>query len=131
MKIYTSYYAYCKNIPNDIIRISIAGKAPKGYKGIEYKKLAPKIGFFLEWKKNHNNDFYISHYYSEVLKSLKASDVYTELCNITNGQDCVLLCYEKPESFCHRHIVARWFYESTGIVVEEYIASKHSYLYRN
>lgn len=124
MKIYTSYYAYSKNIPNDIIRVSIAGKAPKGYDGIEYKKLAPRIGFFLEWKKNHNNNFYVNRYYDEVLNRLKASDVYNELLNITNGKDCVLLCYEKPENFCHRHIVAKWFYDSIGITVKEYVISK-------
>lgn len=57
MTIYTSYYAKSKKIPEDIVRISIAGKAPEYYTGIQYKVLAPKYGFFMEWKKNHNNDF--------------------------------------------------------------------------
>lgn len=39
--IYTTYFAKLKSLPKDIIPISICGKAPTGYKGLEYKKLAP------------------------------------------------------------------------------------------
>ena len=38
MKIYTSYYANLRKIPDDIVRISIAGKAPAWYTGLQYKK---------------------------------------------------------------------------------------------
>jgi len=31
----------------------------------------------------------------------------------------VMVCYEKPEDFCHRHIVAQWLQETTGTVVTE------------
>ena len=36
-------------------------------------------------------------------------------------QDIVLLCYEKPGRFCHRHILAEWIKEKTGEEVEEYV----------
>ena len=51
MKIYTSYYAKCRRIPHTITRISIAGKAPAGYRGTEYKVLAPKKNFSCSGKK--------------------------------------------------------------------------------
>ena len=50
--IYTSYYAKIKKLPEDVIPVSIAGKAPKGFKGIQYKKLAPKYSFFSVWKES-------------------------------------------------------------------------------
>ena len=50
--IYTSYFAKLKSLPENIIPISICGKAPDWYKGLQYKKLAPKYDFFMEWKKN-------------------------------------------------------------------------------
>jgi hypothetical protein len=50
MTIYTSYYAKSKKIPEDIVRISIAGKAPEYYTGIQYKALAPKYGFLWNGK---------------------------------------------------------------------------------
>ena len=109
-----------KKIPEDILRISICGKAPDWYDGIQYKKVAPKYGFFQEWKKNHDNDFYIKHFNSEVLETLKAEEVYKDLEKLSNGNDCVLLCYEKSSDFCHRHLVANWLKENLNIEVVEY-----------
>ena len=50
--------------------ISICGKAPKGYTGLQYKKLAPKWEFFQEWKQNHNNDYYLKCFDEQVLAPL-------------------------------------------------------------
>ena len=47
--IYTSYFAKLNKLPNNIIPISICGKAPDWYKGLQYKKLAPKYDFFIKW----------------------------------------------------------------------------------
>ena len=68
--IYTSYYAKIKKLPEDVIPVSIAGKAPKGFKGIQYKKLAPKYSFFSVWKETHDNEYYIKHFNEEVLANL-------------------------------------------------------------
>ena len=38
----------------------------------------------------------------------------------TSEHDCVLLCYEKPGDFCHRHILANWLEENFGFKVEEF-----------
>ena len=51
LRIYTSYFDNLENIPNHIIQISIAGKSAKNYKGLEYKKLAPKLKFWKVWEK--------------------------------------------------------------------------------
>ena len=132
--IYTSYFAKLKSLPDNIVPISICGKAPDWYKGLQYKKLAPKYGFFMEWKKTHNNDFYIEHFQKEVLDSLNPSIVLNELqCMIPNEikekmqspaynndeYHIVLICYEKPDDFCHRHLVADWLNEN-GYKVEEF-----------
>ena len=47
MKVYTSYFAKLKKLPDTIVPISICGKAPDWYTGLQYKKLAPKYGFFM------------------------------------------------------------------------------------
>lgn len=47
--IYTSYFAKLKELEkHNIIPISICCKAPDWYKWLQYKKLAPKYGFFME-----------------------------------------------------------------------------------
>lgn len=50
--IYTTYFAKLRNLPSNIIPISICAKAPSWYTGLQYKKLAPKYNFFTEWKKH-------------------------------------------------------------------------------
>ena len=117
MKIYTSYFDVIQKIPDYIIPISICGKAPDSYKGLQYKKLAPKLKFFLEWKQNKNNDFYIEHFNKEVLEKLSKENVLKDLENLSGGKDIVLICYEKPNEFCHRHLVAEWL----DCNIEEYI----------
>jgi len=106
--IYTSYFAKLKKLPESIIPISICGKAPDWYKGIQYKKLAPKYGFFMEWKKNHDNNYYIEHFQKEVLDILDAKQVVYELYKLSQSKNIALICYEKPSDFCHRHLVHKW-----------------------
>lgn len=120
MKIYTGYFAKAKKMPEDIVRVSICAKPPAGYVGLEYKKVAPKYGFFMEWKKNKDNDYYILHFNAEVLDTLDPKKVYQDLYNLTGGRDCVLLCYEKSGDFCHRHLVSKWLTENLDIQVSEW-----------
>lgn len=123
--IYTSYFAKLKELENhNIIPISICGKAPDWYKGLQYKKLAPKYGFFMEWKKNHDNDYYIEHFQKEVLDGLNATEVILDFSRMDYGfnvgeNDIALICYEKPSYFCHRHLVAEWLNQN-GFKCEEW-----------
>jgi hypothetical protein len=107
--IYTSYFAKLKFLPDNIIPISICGKAPDWYKGLQYKKLAPKYDFFMKWKENHDNDFYIKCFNEQVLNKLSPRTAMGELYVLSGGKDVALICYEKPSDFCHRHLVADWF----------------------
>ncbi len=116
MKIYTSYYAVYKKSNG----VSIAAGPPPWFKGHQYKKLAPKYFFFKKWKENHNNQYYIDNFYEHVLNKLDASTVYEELKKYAVDDEVVLLCYERPEDFCHRHLVATWLSFELGIEVTEY-----------
>lgn len=110
MKIYTTYYENLPNLPTTITPISIAGKAPEGLRIGEYKTLAPKWSFFQEWKENRDNVYYIQHFYAEVLNKLNPKKVLHDLTILSGGKDIALVCYEKPDEFCHRHLVAHWLY---------------------
>lgn len=122
--IYTSYFAKIRKLPANIIPVSICGKAPEGYKGLQYKKLAPKYEFFKRWKENHDNEYYIRCFNEQVLATLNASEVVSELqrlvaeYNDDNVSIC-LVCYEKPTDFCHRHLVADWL-RRNGFHCEEW-----------
>ena len=54
--IYTSYFAKLKSLPKNVLPVSICGKAPAWYTGIQYKKLAPKYDFFIDWKRTNCYD---------------------------------------------------------------------------
>ena len=65
----------------------------------QLKKSSPEKYFHF---KQRIEKRYIERYHQEVLKKLNPIKVAREL----DGK--ILLCYEKPESFCHRHIFAEW-----------------------
>ena len=115
--IYTSYFAKLKSLPDNIIPVSICGKAPDWYTGLQYKKLAPKYDFFMKWKENHDNDYYIKCFNEQVLDKLDILTVVRDLIDLTSanesivGKNFCLICYEKPSDFCHRHLVADWLNE--------------------
>ena len=117
--IYTSYFTKLKSLPDNVIPISICGKAPDWYKGLQYKKLAPKYDFFIKWKDNHDNDYYTKCFNDQVLDKLDVEDTVSELIDPHSGIDIALICYEKPEEFCHRHLVAEWL-RKNGFKCEEY-----------
>ena len=121
--IYTSYFAKLKSLPEDVIPISICSKAPEWYKGLQYKKLAPKYDFFMKWKENHDNNYYIEHFQSDVLDKLSVTDVVRDLINMlpdrSSKHNIALICYEKPSDFCHRHLVADWL-NKNGFRCEEW-----------
>lgn len=108
MNIYTSYFDMLFKIPKELVPIAICGKSPDYYKGLEYKKLAPKRGFFQKWLNDHDNKAYIASYEEEVIDKLIKKEVYNELSQKSGGKDVVLICYEEPLDFCHRHQAANW-----------------------
>lgn len=123
MKIYTSYFANLKNIPDNIIPISVCRRSPKGYSGLEYKILAPSSVLLSEWHRNHNEDDYRFNF-AKQLASLDASKILDVLNYMSNGHDIVLVCYEGPSKFCHRHLIAKWL-NKHGYDVKEWEGDKH------
>lgn len=133
--IYTTYFAQLRKLPPNIIPVSICRKAPAWYNGLQYKKFAPKYSFFIEWKRTHDNDYYIEHFNTEVLEQLSALQVMTDLQRClpediktqmqtpfyaSSDWHIALVCYEKPGDFCHRHLVSKWLSEN-GFKCEEWM----------
>lgn len=117
--IYTTYFGNLRHLPEDIVPIAICGWAPNWYTGLQYKKLAPKIGFFTKWKETHDNDYYIDCFNNQVLSKLDPAAVVTELTRKAKNKPFALVCYERPGDFCHRHLVADWLTEN-GYETEEF-----------
>lgn len=119
MKIYTSYFAKIKNMPDDIIPIAICGQSPNGYKGKQFKILAPTYDIFMQYKQTGDTELYTQRFYNERLNKLNALNIYKRLEVLSEGKDIALICYEKSSDFCHRHLVADWLSRELNIIIKE------------
>jgi len=125
MNLYTSYFAKVKQLKEMGLKlVCVAGYAPKFFYDVQnvhfYPDLAPRKDWFWEWKNKHlSNDWYIGKYNETVLSKLNPEKVVADM-----GNNAVMLCYEKPDDFCHRHLIADWISKNTGITVEEVDFSK-------
>ena len=112
--IYTSYFANIKKLPTILCPISIAGKAPDGWNGPQYKKLAPKYETWKNYQQNKKKDEhnaverYVLDYYETVLDNRDSIVVVNDLLSLADGKIPCLICYEKPGEFCHRMVVTDW-----------------------
>lgn len=124
--IYTSYFANIKNLPRYATPVAICGKSPIWYKGLQYKKLAPKYDFFMQYKQDGDKEAYTKHFMEEVLDTLNPTQVVLDLLRLVGNfqglsytPEIVLICYEKSSDFCHRHLVAEWL-NNNGHEVKEW-----------
>ena len=115
--IYTSYFSSKKYNKEKAISIS---RWNKFWDGPVYPLLAPSETLLFWWKDlpEHARQLeeckkqYTDAYYKETLAQLNPHWVAQAL------EGKVLLCYEKSEDFCHRHLVAEWL-RSYGYEVKE------------
>ena len=120
MNIYTSYFAQLKNFPSNFVTVSICGWPPKWYNGLRYKKVAPSWSILEEYKNNPDIEKYTNRFNKEILSKISPQDFINDIKKITNNaENVILLCYEKPSDFCHRHLVAEWINNNTDIKIKE------------
>ena len=99
--------------------VSIALGPGKEYSGRAYPKLMPPSDLFQRYHVGLvTPDEFAREYRWRVLSKLNPVLVAEEL-----GADATLLCHEKDDKFCHRHVVAVWFTEH-GIPVTEYTENR-------
>lgn len=117
-RVFTGNYIDCK-IGN---LISISGDRGKsiGFKGKAIPKLAPKRVFWDVWHdcigkipEKENNKYYIREYYRQVLSKVDFEEL------LKDEKDSILLCYERKQEFCHRHVVAEYINIKYGTEVKD------------
>lgn len=117
MNIYTSYFAQLRNLQKkDIFPISIARFSPKWYKGLRVLDVAPEPYMLRD---SETREKYILDY-QKILNSLNVEAFIEKIEKLSGGKDVALLCYEKPNEFCHRHLLAD-FLNQKGYSIEEFV----------
>lgn len=112
--IYTSNYAR-KGNHLDAVSISVA--VPRWYPGLShFPALAPTWDIVKQYKDNPDAKKYAVRYL-DLLDSRKLNP--REIAQSLNGK--IMLCYEKPSDFCHRHLAAWWLEHETDheVIVKE------------
>ena len=72
--------------------------------------MADNIGKIPE---EQNDRFYIEEYYKQVLSKVNIEELLKE------EKDPILLCYEKGEQSCHRHVLAEYIEMKYGVKVRD------------
>lgn len=128
--IYTSYFGNIKKIlaaMPDARFISIAGKTPDWFDGKKFKALAPHYCWWKIWHKTFASNldskesiaWYTDMYNKTVLRDLNPLEIAQQLKDLADWHTTVILCYETPEKFCHRHLVSSWL-NSFRVLSEEW-----------
>ena len=105
---------FSEKINNEMNLVSIAGLAPKEILEIypnmkSYDSLKPPQNLVLDYKSGKITEKEYTRIYKEQLNNLDPFQVYNDL------KDSILLCWEPPGRFCHRHLVSKWI--STNVLV--------------
>lgn len=112
-KLYTSYYARSGKHPN---AVAISVISPSFYQGKKYLNLAPTWDLLRAYKSGQVDDKGYTEWYLRLLQERKLTP-QSVVDDLEEGS--VLLCYEGPGKFCHRHVVAEWLEAGADVEVTE------------
>lgn len=118
MKIYTSYYGNLKKLHSaNIVPISISLYNPKWFKGMSLSMLAP-LKSMLHGELTEEQ---YTKKYLRLLDTVNFKDVLKFIKANSRGNDVALLCYEKPNDFCHRHLLADFMNKKFNMNIKEFV----------
>ena len=125
--IYTGYYGGLTCIVGDITKVQVSNSAPVPV-DIKFEKAIPNWTFIVKPYKDGliTKEEYEQRYTLQLDKFRENILGVIEHFNSTD-KDYILLCYEKPGDFCHRHILADYINKALGEdIVKEYRSEVHN-----
>lgn len=118
MKIFTSYFGNSRKLKEaGVNMICVAIGKPRFIAGIPQMLNVCPTRYMVSGPCSH--DEYLK-LYDRILASQDANQVVKQIEMLSGGKDVALCCYEKLGDFCHRHILAKWITENTGIEITEF-----------
>lgn len=115
MNIKTSYYSKLRSIPEqDKTNIISISRKSINNTGRPFPELMPTSKLLWDYKQGVVNQEGYTEQYNAQLALLDPHKIAEEI-----GDNAILLCFEGPSKFCHRHLVAAWL-NKHGYNVTEY-----------
>lgn len=118
--IYTGYYSKVKKYQEAGLKaISISVTEPMSIK-VDGKipELAPNQDLFKRYKIGNIDEMEYTSIYMDQLDAIGIRDILLKIHQY--GDDVILLCWEAPKRFCHRHILANYISRNSKLEVKEY-----------
>ena len=127
--IYTGYYSKIKEYADSgLTLLSISRTKPEFAKScIDITQLFPSDKILWDHKKGKIDEMEYTSKYLDQLNELGV-DRIIKMIQIF-GDNVVLLCWESPEKFCHRHILADYINKNSCVVIEEFGKEKEISLF--
>lgn len=118
MKIFTSYFGNSRKLKEaGVNMICVAIGKPRFIAGIPQMLNVCPTRYMVSGPCSREEYLKL---YDRILASQDANQVVKQIEMLSGGKDVALCCYEKPGDFCHRHILAKWITENTGIEITEF-----------
>lgn len=115
-QLYTSYYSksgkHCK-------AVAISLSSPSFFRRRWYPKLAPSYPILKAYKEGAISEYEYELLYIDLLENERKLTPQQVTDDLPEGS--ILVCYEAPGKFCHRHLVAKWLEAGAAVKVEELI----------
>ena len=86
----------------------------------EFKSLAPNWKLMEMLKSKQISEFNFEKEYMKQLNNLNANTIFEQINFLTTDHEPILMTHGNKKSFCHRHIVAKWFEDELGIRIDEF-----------
>ena len=118
--IYTGYYGLAHKYSGmglKLISISVS-EPPLMYIDGKIPSLCPDKQILFDYKNGNIDEIEYTSKYLDQLDRIGIREILRFIHKF--GDDFVLLCWERPDKFCHRHILADYINKRTKLEIKEY-----------
>lgn len=118
--IYTGYYSKIKAYTDAGLKLLSISRTKPGFvkNCIDVPPLFPNEKILWGYKKGDIDEMEYTSKYLEQLENIGIDKILKTIEIF--GDDVVLLCWESPEKFCHRHILADYINKHSKLKIKEY-----------
>lgn len=120
INIYTTNYTKASRLSNKhYLKVSISYIRPREFNGMHVQSFAPSKQLFEDYKNGLSTEDYETRFREQINKLSDIYSFFQIMAKQAKGRDILLLCYEKKNAFCHRHILSDIIYERYGYRINE------------
>ena len=118
--IYTTNYTKASRLSEKYyLKVSISLYRPRDFKGMQIQSFAPTKELLADYKNGLSAEQYEIRYREQINKLTDIYSFFQIMAKQAKGRNILLLCYEKKNAFCHRHILSDIIYERYGYRIKE------------